>query len=110
MKDKKRLKSATVAAFCLALAAGAAAPVWRAMAEGQPVAIAGTAPSERPVGAPRLTQTPRGEAWEKNAYKGVSKPYPPSIVGMLRDQGGWYTPFLRRGAPGGYDLRHLHDK
>lgn len=108
MKDNKRLKLAMVTTFCAALAIGTAAPVWKAMAEGQ--FVAGTTPGKRPEGAPKIIETPKGEAWEKNAYKGVSKPYPTSIVSMLRDQGGWYTPFLRKGMPGRYDLRNLHDK
>jgi hypothetical protein len=105
VKDKKRLKTVAVTAFCLVAAMGAP-PVWRALAEGYPVA--GVTPSERPSGAPKLTEPAKGDAWEKNAYKGVSKPYPSSVVNMLRDQGGWYSPFLRRGSRGRYDLRNLH--
>jgi hypothetical protein len=105
VKDKKRLKTIMAAAFCLAAALGTW-PAWKAMARGYP--LAGVAPGERPVGAPKIMKPARGGAWEKKAYRGVSKPYPPSIVNMLRDQGGWYTPFLRRGLRGRYDLRKLH--
>jgi hypothetical protein len=92
--------------IAIAASLSLAATVIEAKAEGYPVA--GVAPAERPAGAPKLVEVRKGDAWEKKAYKGVSKPYPPSIVSALRDQGAWYTPFTRPGMTGRYDIRGLH--
>jgi len=69
--------------------------------------VAGTDPSQRPVGAPRITEVVRGPDWYERALTGISQPYPPSLR-FLEDQGNWYTPFIHPGMPGYYDLRGWH--
>ena len=78
---------------------------------GAPVAaenpIAGTNPSQRPVGAPEITEVDHPGSWYTTALHGVSQPYPRSLR-FLEDQGNWYTPFNRPGMPGWYDIRGWH--
>lgn len=69
--------------------------------------IAGTAPYERPAGAPRIEAVKKDQAWYANALHGVSKPYPKSLY-FLDNQGNWYTPFNRPGMLPPYDLRGWH--
>ncbi len=69
--------------------------------------VAGVNPSERPEGAPVITDFPKGDAWYAEATKGVVPPVPTSIRLMLLDQGAWYTPFTRPGMPP-YDIRDMH--
>ncbi len=66
--------------------------------------IAGVNPSQRPEGAPRITQVNHDAQWYKSAVQGISEPYPASLK-FLESQGNWYTPFNRPGMPGRYDLR-----
>jgi hypothetical protein len=69
--------------------------------------IAGTNPSQRPVGAPVITEVDHPGSWYTAALHGVSQPYPYSLR-FLEDQGNWYTPFNRPGMPGWYDIRGWH--
>lgn len=69
--------------------------------------ISGSAPEQRPVNAPDITQFQKDRAWYRQALKGVSMPYPKSLS-FLEDQGAWYTPFDRPNAPGRYDIRGLY--
>lgn len=69
--------------------------------------IAGTAPYQRPEGAPTITAVDHTEAWRDQALTGVSKPYPASL-GFLNDQGNWYTPFNTPGMFPPYDIRGWH--
>lgn len=69
--------------------------------------IAGVNPSQRPEGAPTITEFPKSDNWYLKAVRGVVPPYPSSIRLMLLSQGKWYTPFSRPGMPR-YDLRDLH--
>lgn len=85
------------------LLAGASAP---ALADDP---IAGTTPSERPTGAPQITEVDRPASWYTAALHGVSRPYPYSLR-FLEDQGNWYTPFNRPGMTGRYDIRGWHQK
>lgn len=71
--------------------------------------IAGTAPWERPIGAPQITEVDRPASWYAEALHGVSRPYPYSLR-FLEDQGNWYTPFDRPGMTGSYDIRGWHPK
>lgn len=71
--------------------------------------VAGTDPSQRPVGAPRITEIVRGPDWYERALTGISRPYPESLR-FLEDQGNWYTPFIHAGMPGRYDLRGRHSQ
>lgn len=69
--------------------------------------IAGTAPSERPAGAPVITEFVQTPAWRAHALTGVLEPLPASLV-WLEDQGAWFTPFIHPGMPGPYDIRGWH--
>ena len=69
--------------------------------------IAGTKPSQRPVGAPVITEFVKPEGWYTQALHGVERPYPSSLR-FLEDQGAWHTPFNRPGMPDPYDLRGWH--
>lgn len=76
-----------------------------AWAEG-PV-IAGLTPSERPAGAPVMTEMVKDANWYANALVGVEPPYPASLR-FLEDQGAWHTPFTHPGMTGPYDIRRWH--
>lgn len=69
--------------------------------------IAGSAPHQRPLGAPTTKEMAKGADWYANALSGLSPPYPQSFV-FLEAQGAWYTPFTRPGMRGPYDLRGWH--
>jgi hypothetical protein len=89
--------------LCLGLAVGLiAAPV-----EAQESPIAGTEPSQRPQGAPVLTEVIRAPDWYSKALTGVEEPYPGSLR-FVEDQGAWFTPFSHPGMTGPYDIRHWH--
>lgn len=81
---------------------------WMANAEGP--FVAGVAPDRRPPDAPVLHRVIRGAEWERRALDGVTPPIPPSVAVILRDQGGWYTPFDRPGMSGPYDIRERHPR
>jgi len=66
--------------------------------------MAGVDPSQRPQGAPAITEVVRTNDWYERALTGVSQPYPASLR-FLEDQGNWHTPFIHPGMPGRYDLR-----
>lgn len=70
-------------------------------------AIAGTQPSERPVGAPVIREVRKPRGWYGRALTGISQPYPASLR-FLEDQGNWYTPFNHPGMDGRYDIRHWY--
>lgn len=70
--------------------------------------IAGTAPSQRPAGAPTIKEMKKDKAWYDKAVTGVSRPFPWSLK-FLESQGNWYTPFTRAGMVGRYDLRGWHN-
>ncbi|MDX2505443.1 MAG: hypothetical protein QNL62_13340 [Gammaproteobacteria bacterium] len=76
-----------------------------AMAADYPVA--GTAPWQRPVGAPAIEWVQHNRAWYEKALTGINTPYPRSLY-FLDNQGDWYTPFTRPGMVGRYDLRKWH--
>lgn len=90
-------------ARCAALMLLFAAPA--AYANGYP--IAGVNPSQRPAEAPQIMTVGRTGAWYQSALHGVTQPYPSSLR-FLEDQGNWYTPFIRPGMPGRYDIRGWH--
>ncbi|NOQ80620.1 MAG: hypothetical protein GQ546_14625 [Gammaproteobacteria bacterium] len=69
--------------------------------------VAGTAPSQRPAGAPVMEWVQHNQAWYKYALTGVDMPYPKSLY-FLDNQGNWYTPFTIPGMTGPYDLRGWH--
>lgn len=95
-----RAKSSWIAVASIALAAAAPAP---ATAEF----VAGTTPSVRPEGAPKITAVKHDAGWQARALRGISKPYPKSL-GFLKDEGDWFTPFTVPGMTGRYDIRGLH--
>ena len=76
-----------------------------AMAADYPVA--GTAPWQRPVGAPVIEWVQHDRIWYEQALTGINTPYPRSLY-FLDNQGDWYTPFNRPGMPMPYDLRKWH--
>ena len=69
--------------------------------------VAGLTPGERPAGAPVIREPARARDWEAVFFKGVTKPYPPSLS-WSKDQGSWYTPFNHAGMIGPYDIRGWH--
>jgi len=77
------------------------------IAAAQTYPIAGSAPYQRPEGAPTLVSVNHGPPWYANALTGVAQPYPVSLR-FLEHQGNWYTPFNRPGMLPPYDIRHWH--
>jgi hypothetical protein len=71
--------------------------------------VAGVHPSERPAGAPVVTEFKKPDGWYARALHGVDPPYPASLR-FLEDQGGWHQPFIRPGMTGPYDIRNWHRK
>jgi len=69
--------------------------------------IAGVNPSQRPEGAPVITEFKKDGAWYTRALTGVIPPYPASLR-FLEDQGAWFNPFLYPGMPPPYDIRGWH--
>jgi len=96
MERKQNRVALVMGALALALAGTISA-----MAE---FPMAGVDPSQRPQGAPTITEVVRSPDWYKRALTGVSQPYPYSLR-FLEDQGNWSTPFIHPGMPGRYDLR-----
>ncbi len=80
---------------------------WPAVAVAEPVVVGGAFPDRRPEGAPVIVEFVRDPAWYARALHGIPPPFPDSLR-FLDDQGAWYTPFDRPGAPGRYDLRDWH--
>lgn len=76
-------------------------------AQAQERFIAGLNPSQRPEGAPVVTEVVRDAAWFKMALRGVEEPVPASLD-FLRSQGNWFTPFIHPGMLDPYDIRGLH--
>ena len=77
-------------------------------ANAEELVIGGSSPSERPAEAPTIPQTSKDATLLARGLFGISKPYPPSLL-FLKDQGGWYSPFLHPGMHRPYDLRGWHD-
>jgi hypothetical protein len=71
------------------------------------VFVAGVRPDRRPEGAPRITAVVHPQAWYVAAVAGIDRPYPQSLF-FLDDQGDWFTPFIRPGMTGRYDIRGRH--
>lgn len=71
--------------------------------------IGGSTPAVRPADAPRISRLIRDDTYFDRSLRGVSKPYPPSLM-FLKDQGAWYSPFTRPGMHGRYDLRSWHSQ
>ena len=69
--------------------------------------IAGVEPSQRPEGAPVITEFKKDGAWYARALSGVIPPYPASLR-FLEDQGAWFNPFLYPGMLPPYDIRGWH--
>lgn len=76
-------------------------------AGAQDLFVAGVEPSQRPAGAPEITQVAKDAAWYQQALTGVSQPYPASLR-FLEDQGNWFDPFMHPGMTGPYDIRNWH--
>ncbi len=69
--------------------------------------VAGVEPSARPEGAPVIEKAKKDAGWYTHALTGLSEPYPASFR-FLEHQGNWYTPFIRPGMTGRYDIRQWH--
>ncbi|QLQ34209.1 MAG: hypothetical protein HZT40_13030 [Candidatus Thiothrix singaporensis] len=69
--------------------------------------VAGTDPSERPIGAPVVTEVRHDAAWYTTALTGVEQPYPASLH-FLENQGNWFIPFIHPGMTARYDIRGWH--
>lgn len=78
-------------------------------ADGSAYPIAGLTPSQRPAGAPVVSVPQHPADWNERFYRGVTKPYPPSIQ-FQAVHGGWYTPFDRPGMHPPYDPRNWHNE
>ncbi|MCX7945619.1 MAG: hypothetical protein N2557_01405 [Hydrogenophilus sp.] len=79
-------------------------------AQNAPAFIGGTQPDRRPLNAPIQTQPLTEQKRERVASHGISAPIPGNIPKIIKDQGGWYTPFNRPGMTSYYDLRGWHAK
>lgn len=75
-------------------------------AHSEPLITGGSTPFERPEEAPTITKFGESSQVLESGLQGVSKPYPSSLM-FLKDQGAWYSPFLRPGMARPYDLRNL---
>ena len=69
--------------------------------------VAGTTPDRRPEGSPVIREFEKTDAWRAAAATGVSQSFPLSLK-FLDDQGAWFTPFIRPGMTGPYDIRGWH--
>jgi hypothetical protein len=87
----------------------AAAVLGSSAAMAEVTFIGGTTPSVRPAGAPTITTYKMSAAQEKDFFRGVSKPYPASLL-FVKNQGAWFTPFMHAGMTSGYDIRGWHKK
>lgn len=99
-------RSGQTALLGLGLCAAFALPA----AANDPLFIAGTTPGIRPEGAPVIGSFTPDANWQARALHGIEGPVPASILGWLDDQGAWFSPFLRPGMTGPYDIRHWHQK
>lgn len=75
--------------------------------EGGYLYIAGLKPSERPAGAPVITEFVKTKEWYAYALTGVLQPYPKSLW-FMDDVGGWWVSFTQPGMTGPYDIRGWH--
>jgi hypothetical protein len=74
------------------------------------VVVAGVQPDQRPANAPVVKEMQKkNKAWYDNAVTGISPPFPASFR-FLDFQGNWYSPFIRPGMVGRYDIRGWHQK
>ena len=73
------------------------------------VVVAGVQPDQRPANAPVIKEMQKNRAWYDNAVTGISPPFPASFK-FLDFQGNWYSPFIRPGMIGRYDIRGWHQK
>ena len=93
----EKFSTAVVIAFLFSLSTAVSAEPY----------IAGLNPSERPVGAPVMTELVKEKTWYEHALTGVSQPYPESLK-FLDSQGAWFVGFLYPGMTGAYDIRGWH--
>lgn len=75
--------------------------------EGGYLYIAGVKPSERPAGAPVITEFVKTQEWYAYALTGVEQPYPKSLW-FMDNVGGWWVSFTQPGMTGPYDIRGWH--
>ncbi len=82
---------------------------WPVVVAAEPVVVGGAFPDRRPEDVPAITVFAKDFAWYAGMLHGIPPPFPDSLR-FLDDQGAWYTPFDRPGAPGRYDLRGWHER
>lgn len=70
--------------------------------------ISGLKPNQRPASAPRVTESPRLDA--KKVLHGIPGEIPESLQKTIDSQGGWFTPLIKPGMTGPYDIREYHSK
>lgn len=104
-KLRSMTRNRILALMVVGVALGAALPSLAQEDNGYP--IAGLQPSERPAGAPVITEFEKDAAWYAEVLRGISEPYPASLR-FLEDEGAWYTPFIHPGMTGPYDIRGWH--
>ena len=97
----------TALSFCIYFNVLAAEPTSPGADEYMPP-VAGTQPSERPAGAPIVTEVVKDDSWYKAAETGLQAPFPNSFS-FLVYQENWYNPFIHPGMIGPYDIRGWHD-
>lgn len=68
--------------------------------------IAGTKPDQRPKNAPRIKNSPKLDPTK--VLHGANENIPPSLQKAVESQGNWYTPLLKPGMTGPYDIRNYH--
>ena len=77
-------------------------------ARGAGAFIAGVEPGKHRTDIPPITKVTHDAAWKKQALHGISQPVPQHVQNFLKDQGNWFSPFVRPGMHGRYDIRHWH--
>lgn len=70
-----------------------------------PVFVSGLRPDRRPEGFPSISVSPPVDV--AAALTGIPAA-DPAAFGWLASQGAWFTPFVRPGMPGPYDVRGWH--
>ncbi len=106
MTTSRMLKQFMISSGVLFLVSGSF-PYAEQKAQAAPF-IAGVHPDQRRTDTPVINKAKRDQNWQKRALTGISQPVPKHILHFLRDQGNWFSPFLRPGMHGRYDIRGWH--
>jgi len=82
---------------------------WAGVVGAEQVQVVGTNPQQRLADAPEVREMAKPHGWYTWALTGITEPYPLSLQ-FLERQGNWYTPFIRPGMTGPYDIREWHGR